>query len=282
MPGFDPVGGAPIGGDGGESAPSIALGGSSCLQQNSSSPGLLDILPLVFLAGNDCLQINLSSSSAVIVNGIINMDYTEITGLARDYSDRKNDPEVLAAVDSFLRIIEAKINRRLAVQKAIDTKNIKLYANQAFYDLPLDCLSIADLYFKSLIDDKKRVTLEYRPPAKLNDHTREGDKREFYTIIGNRIRISPIPNEDFAAQFTLGVDFYLRVAPLTRENPSNYISVFNIDCYLFGMMAEINAFVKDAEAFILWDNRFNTVIDEIDVQNVKVKTGGGPQVMRLG
>lgn len=281
MSGFDPIGGAPIGGEGAGAGPSVTLGGSNSTQQNISPAGIIGIIPVIYLEGTSDTQVNLGSSNGIIVDGIISMDYTEIVGLAKDYSDRKQDPEIVAATDSFLRIVEAKINRKLAVQKAITTKNIKLYADQDYYDLPIDYLSASDIYFKSLVDTSQRATLEYKSPAEMNTMIRNGDKREFYTIVGNSIRISPVPSAEFASQYVLCMDHYLRISPLSAVNPSNYISVFNIDCYLFGVMAEINAFVKDYDAFALWTGRFDKALDEIDIQNAKSVISEGPLTMRV-
>ena len=282
MTGFTPIGSAPIGDSGDETSASVILTGANCVEQSTSLAGIIGVIPVIFLEGSGSLEIGLSSSNVIIVDGIIKMDYTEIVNLAKDYSDRRKDPEIIASTDSFLRIVEAKINRKLATQKAVISKNIKLYEGQEYHDLPTDYLSAYDVYFKSLTDNKRRATLEYKTPAQLNDAICTGDNKELYTIIGTKIKVNPVPTALFAENFALCLDFYLRIAPLTRENPSNYISVFNVDCYLFGMMAEINAFVKDAEAFTLWDARFENVINEIDLQDTAFKTGDGPQIMRLG
>ena len=97
------------------------------------------------------------------------MIYQDIISIAMDYADKTNDSEVAARMDSFLRIIEARVNRRLQVQKMSVRAYILTTENDEYYSLPDDFNGLRDIELKDSLSSANRTTLEYVSPEQMNN-----------------------------------------------------------------------------------------------------------------
>jgi hypothetical protein len=206
------------------------------------------------------------------------MNYSEITSTAIAYSDRVNDPEITANIDSFLRLVEAPINRRLAIQKMSFKAQTPTVVGQEFYVLPSDFLSVRDIrvWDNSLITSRRVYSL--LSPELMDIQSRWPDGGQYYNLSGDSIQLLPIPTE----ANVLEIDYYAKLVPLTSTNTTNWASLNHPDAYVFGLMTEINAFVKDATASALWNQRFNDALDQIKGQDIKATYSGTPLQTRVG
>ena len=55
---------------------------------------------------------------------------------------------------------------------------------------------------------------------------------------------------------------------------TNWLYDSNPDAYVFGILVDINSFVKDAEASTLWDGRFQQAMSEITLNDAKSTWSG--------
>ncbi len=208
------------------------------------------------------------------------MNYTEIVDTALSYADRQ-DTETVGKIDMFLRIVEARINRFLATQKMITSVQLPLVTDQTEYQLPNDFQSLHNCYFQSTVNVNVRNPLQLTTPEEYNTFLNTATSINHYNILGGNIRIDYKPTDTDVVDWTLALEYFSRVIPLSTEVDTNWISEVNPDCYIFGLITEINAFVKDAQSTQFWNERFVAALSEIKLQDNDYMWNDGPIFTRV-
>lgn len=203
------------------------------------------------------------------------MNYTEIKTAALSIADRE-DTETVDNIDVFLRIVEARISRKLKVGDMSVRKEIATVEDQEYYDLPAGFAGLRDIEIKDSATATDRATLKYYSPESLNNHSTNKGQEVAYTIIANQLQIVPDKGD-----LTLELVYYKKVTALDSTNNENWISIDNPDAYIFGLMVEISAFVKDAEAANLWDARFKEALNDIDDDDQETRWSGQSLQIRV-
>lgn len=202
----------------------------------------------------------------------IKMNYTEIKNMALGYSDR-SDTEITTKMDLFLRMVESRINRALETQTMINTVQTVLVDNVFKYTLPTDFLSIKDIKIVNLGNENYSYPLEMASPERVTTFRLDGSDQRIYAILGNTVQICSNPY-DADLNLVLEISYYQKLTALDGVNTTNWISTNHPDAYIFGLMVEINSYVKDADATMLWKNRFNSVLSEITSQDMRYLWSG--------
>ena len=211
------------------------------------------------------------------------MNYLAVKEIALSYSDRESDAELPAKIDSFLRIVEARVDRVLKVQRMTVRTLLTTVAGQEYYGLPSDFAGLRDIEVRSAdtVDGeaRDRQTLSYLSPEQMNavSSIDGGTVGIYYTIIANQLQISP-PKDAKIMELV----YYRKLPNLTENDNTNWLSEDNPDTYVFGLMVEISAFVKNEQSTALWDARFKESLAEIDLDDSKSRWSGVALQMRNG
>ena len=208
------------------------------------------------------------------------MNYTEITDLALAYADRE-DNEVTSRIDNFILLVESRINRKLKTLDMSVRSIIDLVANpdQEYYQLPSDFGGLRDIEVNTT---NQRKTLSYLNPEQMNNlitSSSDGARisKIYYTLIARQVQIWPLQSLG-----NLEIVYYQRVPNLTAADPNNFISDEFPDCYIHGIVQEISAFAKDADAFGIWKKRFDESLDEIQLEDKENRWSGTPLTAKVG
>jgi len=204
------------------------------------------------------------------------MNYSEVVALALSYSDRE-DKEVHDNMDNFLRVAEARINRALKVQKMSMRTQISTKKDKEYYGLPEDFAGLRDIKVFSESSPKSRTTLSYLSPEQMNAESGKDTSYIYYAMVANQLQVMPPQNNKI-----IEIVYYRKVPALNGIMETNWISVYNPDLYLYGLMVEINSFTKDAEAKLLWDDRFVGALSEIKTDDQETRWSGPTLQTRLG
>ena len=208
------------------------------------------------------------------------MDYDTIVALALSYSDRESDAEIPGKLDNFLKIVEARINRKLktgdmTTRSTLDL-SLLLGVGQDYFALPSDFGGIRDIEYSNGSD---RITMSYINPEQMNQliTSKYNGLGVFYTIIANQFQVFP---QKITGNFE--IVYYQNVPALSAIDTTNWISDDNPDVYHFGLTVEISSFVKDKEASALWDQRFQTSLNEITEEDSTMRWSGTPLRINIG
>lgn len=209
------------------------------------------------------------------------MNYTDIKELALSYSDR-SDSAVSAELDGFLRVIEARVNKKLKTQKMGASYSIPAVALQKEYSLPSDFAGLREIVYVNGTSKKTGVltTPEFLADDEDNPsavYVNPNNNEFKYAIIADKLRIYPsLPDTG-----SIDIVYHKHVPPLTAINPDNWLSTYHPDCYAFGLGVEINAWVKDADAMKLWELRFIDSMNDIQTDDARNRWSGTPMTIKL-
>lgn len=206
------------------------------------------------------------------------MNYAEIVALALSYADR-TDAEVANRVDDFLRVVESRINRVLkTMEMSIRTSTITI-TDKEYYALPTDFEGLRDIEIRDSASSSYKTTLQYLNPEQLNNISGiDGLKGIYYTIVANQIQIIPIQ----APGKVIELIYYRKLIPISTTFPENWLSLYNPDAYVFGLLTEIHSFLKDKESIAMWDARFKEALAEIQFNDTSRRWSGTPMQIRQG
>lgn len=199
------------------------------------------------------------------------MNYADITNLALSYIDRINDTDLIARIPGFLLVVEARINRALKTRQMSARAATPLIDGQEYYALPPDFAGMQDVELRTDLISKDRISLQYATPERMNNLSLGGysGKFVFYSIVANQLQVYPV-----VADKIIEMIYYRRLPPLTAQNDSNWLSDLSPDVYTFGLLVEMNSYVKDAETAVLWDKRFVDALDGIATDDNMNRWGG--------
>jgi hypothetical protein len=190
--------------------------------------------------------------------------------MALSMADRTDNTEVVAQVDNFLKLVEAKMNRALIAQKMSIILNVPCTGAE-FYTLPADYLSLKDIHAIDTATLGNKATFSYLSQEQIANAAANVATSYYYALVNNVLQVYP----KLDATKTLVLTYFSRLVPLTSIATSNWMSIYNPDCYVFGLLAQINIFVKDYEAGAAWNAQFKETLGDIDFQDSK-STWSGP------
>lgn len=208
------------------------------------------------------------------------MNYSDIKTIALTYADSQ-DPEMINAIPAFMKVVESRLNRWMAVQKQVTTIEIPYQLNVQEYSLPADYLSVSNLeHVYPLYVPESRYPYVYVPYKENILQTFDGINAYSYSISGNTLFVSIIPSQDTVDNNAIRLQYFNRLIPLIDSTDTNWMSDLNPDCYIFGLMVEMNAFKKDKESTALWEQRFKEAVDDIKFQDTEYRWNGPTLYMR--
>ena len=199
------------------------------------------------------------------------MDYDKIKTVAYAYADR-SDVATTDRYDDFLRIVEAKVNRVLKTLKMTNRATLPTQEGKNYYGLPSDFEGIRDLQINDPEGESAVVTLQYLTPEQLNEEANSIYKSDqtFYSIITNQLHIYPARQDNI-----IEMVYYKKVPQINDTTTTNWLSDENPDVYVFGVLVEIFAFVKDPESSMLWSSRYEQALGEIKNNDLDIRWNNG-------
>lgn len=215
------------------------------------------------------------------------MNYSDITTAAFEYTDR-SDTEVVARVDTFIKMVESKMNRQLKVRQ----QSVRIYApiilDRRFYTLPPDFAGMRDIQKNSTRPNNEPSTC---PMVQLTPEQMNVKRNEvfngtlYYSVEGRELQIYPTGS----AGETLELLYFQRVPPITNgdadegeeDSTFNWMSTENPDAYISGISAEIELFAKNYDAGRAWYDRMASIINELETASVEETWSGAPLSTRV-
>ena len=203
------------------------------------------------------------------------MNYQEISDTAFAYADRK-DANTIAQFPAFMKIVESRINRMLKTFDMSSRAMMPVVTGQFYYGLPDDFAGLRSIALVPAADQNgTRTTLEYVSPEQMN--IAQVSNAPVYTLVANQVQINP-----YTDTYLLEIIYYRRLPPLTTALASNWLSASSPDVYVFGVMVEIMAYVKNPENATLWNGRFAEALAEITKEDDILRWSGTPLTVKVG
>ena len=198
------------------------------------------------------------------------MNYSEIVDLALGYADRQ-DTEVTSRIDLFIKVAEARINRTLMTLDMSCRAKTPMASTTEYYPLPRNYSVMRSIKVIDETNSTSRVTLLQVNPEQMANLVNNGETQfPCYTVISGNIHVQPF----YDSTHSLEIDYFQTLPPLSTSITTNWLSDSNPDTYIFGLLVEINSFIKDANSATMWDARFNQALSEITNNDSKSTWSG--------
>ena len=208
------------------------------------------------------------------------MNYQTIKSLALSYADR-TDEEVIARMDDFLRLTEARVNRRIRVGDQTKRAILATSSADEYIGLPAVFGGMRDIQVQKVDVDSGEIggpsTPSYVSPEVMNRNIFLGFDGPVYTIIAGQLQIYPIADNS-----QVEIVYYASLPQLSAAIPDTWLSDISPDVYVFGLCTEISGFVKDAQAAQIWDNRFEQELGNIQNIDTVDRWSGAALQIKLG
>lgn len=175
-----------------------------------------------------------------------------------------------AIIPDLIAIAESRFNKMIWTPQSETTAFATAAARMS---LPSDCRALRAIY----LDGPLKDALEQVSPYQLyTDYSRTGTPK-VYALVDDQIALGPEPSDGG----TVYINYYQRIPALSVSNTTNWLLTEFPDVYLYGVLVEGNAFIRDDEAIGLWNAALERAMTEMDMANNKRRYGAAPLAGRL-
>jgi hypothetical protein len=223
--------------------------------------------------------------------------YSDLQNSIARWLNREDDPDILARAAEFIELAEAKIRRKqewFYRIYSLENSGTPLAITDVPQDLGSDVLRVTEMW-ASTDSWKNPITIltptAWRDLAHSNNNTQgipthavivpEMDTwmKNDGTRTGPKLFLWPTP----ATDGSYSVDFqYVRdVPPLATDATTNGLFLRHPDLYLYGALVESAPFYEHDSRLPLWKDRFDSAVDEINLERERAELGSSNKRVRL-
>ena len=206
------------------------------------------------------------------------MNLSIIQSTVIGYADRY-DTEVSANFMSWIPLVEGRINSVLTTRLSLKDVVIPILSTDLTFSFPTDLLFLKQV--KLVNTSGSEAIFQYISEAYLIKVLANGVSGPYYSVTNNALRIAWQVIGDGSEE--LHLRYEQQLPKLFTLDDENWLSVSSPQVYVFGLLVELYAFVKDAEAAAAWDARFKEELDNIENTDYRTQwSGTTPLQTKLG
>lgn len=201
--------------------------------------------------------------------------FTELKDAVADWLDRS---DLTARIPDFIALAEARISRDLRIRPMEVRSIMYTSSGQKYFNLPGGYLQMRNIQ----LNTNPTQPLEYITPEMLDRlyGSNTTGKPRAYTLIGDEIQLSPIPD----AAYELEMAFYEKFTALgdgtSGTVTTNYLTKNAPDVLLYGALMEAEPFIKNDERIPVWLNGYSNAIENLQKADQKDRHSGSAMRIR--
>lgn len=201
--------------------------------------------------------------------------FTELKDAVADWLDRS---DLTARIPDFIALAEARISRELRIRPMEVRSIMYTSSGQKYFNLPGGYLQMRNIQ----LNTNPTQPLEYITPEMLDRlyGSNTTGKPRAYTLIGDEIQLSPIPD----AAYELEMAFYEKFTALgdgtSGTVTTNYLTKNAPDVLLYGALMEAEPFIKNDERLAVWLNGYSNAVDKLQKADQKDRHSGSAMRIR--
>jgi hypothetical protein len=179
------------------------------------------------------------------------MSFVDYAALQSNVASWLARDDLTAYIPDFIRLFECAAGRKLKAR--LQETTATLTPVSGVVTLPTDYLGHRRVTWTG----SPRIELSYVAPPLFQAQypTQTSGNPSIFTIEGSSLRLMP------QSDTNIELDYYQRTTGLSSG--LNWLYTYHPDAYLFGSLAEANAFNKDVDPAGLWKARRDEVFNEI-------------------
>ena len=201
--------------------------------------------------------------------------FTELKDAIADWLDRS---DLTARIPDFIALAEARINRELRIRPMEVRSIMYTTSGQKYFNLPGGYIQMRNIQ----LNTNPTQPLEYITPEMLDRlyGSNTTGKPKAYTLIGDEIQLSPIPD----SAYELEMAFYEKFTSLgdgtSGTVTSNWLTKNAPDILLYGALMEAEPFIKNDERVAVWLNGYGNAVDKLQKADQKDRHSGSAMRVR--
>jgi hypothetical protein len=198
--------------------------------------------------------------------------YSELKTSIANYLNRD---DLTANIPDFISLTENRLDRELRVRANLLRAETTTTAGVGFYNLPDDLIELRNITYGA--SSGNSYALSYMSP--------ESGSREYgqfsngfpraYTNLGLNVELYPTPDD----AYTIGINYYRKVTPLSAAVSTNNILQKFPDLYLFGSCLEGAIFLNDTEQMQRFILIFGQTLESVREAEESARYGGTVMTM---
>lgn len=196
------------------------------------------------------------------------MALTTFSQLKTSIANYLNRSDLTSVIPDFITLAESKLNRNLRLRKMQTTTSLTTTSGTATLDLPTDFLEVVQLF----VDGNPNVVLDYVNPTEieLNNLNDASGNPQQYTIIGDTIKLNPIPDSDYTVKLT----YFQKLPALSDSNITNFLLTNYPQIYLYGSLVEAQPYIMNDERLVTWLTLYNESVNVANQDDEKGRYAG--------
>lgn len=203
------------------------------------------------------------------------MAITNYSTLNSAVSDWLNRTDLTAVIPTFISLAEVQMERVLRVRQMVKRATADL--DSQFSTVPSDFL--APWRYK-LISTNPVTTLEFMTVDFMDDLDAERSapgRPRYFSIVGNQIRVSPLPASTFTGELT----YYSKIDKLSESNATNWLLSSAPDVYLYGALLQAAPYLKDDAQAQTWQALYSAGVSALTAADETNQTSSGRLLARV-
>lgn len=165
------------------------------------------------------------------------MNRAALKAAIESWMHREGDASLIAQIDTFIELFEARANRALRVPEM--EKRTTLVPASEYLAFPSDYLELRNIQ----INGATVKPVQYLPPEQIDKLPESLGDQRYYSIVGNEFQFKPS-----VAGSTVEIAYYAKIPALTDSNTTNWLLDSNPDYYLAGCLLQAYMFTLDDRA----------------------------------
>lgn len=202
------------------------------------------------------------------------MAITTYNELKTAVADWLNRDDLTAVIPTFIALAEAGMERVLRTRNMLTRATATI--DTQYSTVPADFLEIRTM--KLLTSPVQPLTFQTKDVLDQLDAERGsgGGKPLDFTVAGNQIRVSPVPDGSYTAE----LDYYAKLDKLSGSVSTNWILASHPDAYLYGALIQSAPYLKDDDRANIWSTLYAAAVQGIQQADERAATTGGALKVR--
>ena len=203
------------------------------------------------------------------------MSISTYTELQTEIANFLNRDDLTAAIPTFIRLAEAKMNRDLRHWRMEKRSTANL--DTQFTALPVDFIAPIRLHLNTSAT-KVLELAGINEISKLRaDASNTLGEPSFYALSDGAIEAFPTPD----GSYNLEILYYGALDALNSGNPTNWVLTNYPDVYLYGTLLHSAPYLMDDARIQVWGAYYASSIESVNQENELAKTGGTGRRMHI-
>ena len=198
------------------------------------------------------------------------MSLSTFSDLKTSIANYLNRDDLTTIIPDFITLTENRLDRELRARVNMVRAQTTTTADIAFYNLPSDLIELRNITYDS--SSSESYALSYLSP--------ESGSRQYgaytsgypraYTNLGKNIKVLPTPD----AAYTLGINYFKKLSPLSDSVTSNDILDSFPSLYLFSSCLEGALYLNDTEQTQRFMSMYQKSMEEVKAAEEAARFSG--------